>query len=355
MIKHVSLPGDSSIAFNGTVGSTCAAESFPKKDYIIDGSLCDSEGNWAFCRFEGEEVYAARLGFQKGGFNISGKELSMDKTLLQLHLELMTRDGAVLWLPTGAFDGEAVASDPEEMDIKLSHEGREIFSITGWPQMNWHFQSIEEDAEATLDLSLRNVTVLPDCILPYCVFSMWESMGDISGFVRFNDRKTEVTGKVFYDHPRIIEQRNDVVPRNMYLYTTMYFEDGSGMFGYHAEDKSGNPLAYYCFGIHVDSRNRGQFLDRAEMQDLNFDENNLPASWKLCWANREYRIDADIMVKPTTLLQSWGSALAPNTPKDFIILPLVLDGTAIVRTRDGERTLKGWGLAEYFNVDYWDI
>jgi len=354
-MRKSSLPGDPSLTFSGIVGKTYAAESFPKEDYVIDGSRYDSEGNWAFCRFESDEVYAARMGFEKGGFNITEKQLSTDKALLQLHLELMTRDGAVLWLPTGTFDADALISDSEQMDIRLSHEGRDIFSISGWPRMNWHFQSVEGDAEANLDFTLQNVTVLPDCILPHCVFSMWETMGDVGGFVRFKDRKIEVSGKVFFDHPRIINQRNNVVPRHLYLYTTMYFEDGSGIFGYHAEDKSGKPLSYYCFGIHIDPLNQGKFLADADMQELKFDENNLPASWRLEWADRDYRIDLEVTVKPATLLQSWGSTLAPKTLKDFIILPLILDGTVSVRTKGGGKTLRGYGLAEYFNVDYWDV
>jgi hypothetical protein len=350
-MRQSSLPGDSSVAFSGIVGTTCAAESFPKNDYLIDGARYDSEGNWAFCRFESEEIYAARIGFQKGGFNITGHKLPTDRALLQLHLELMTREGAVLWIPTGTLDGAALVSDAEEMDIKLSQEGREIFSITGWPRMNWHFQSIERDAEAALDISLDSVTVLPDCILPYCVFSMWETMGDISGFVRFQDKKTEVKGKVFYDHPRIIEQRNEVALRNMYIYTTMYFEDGSGIFGYHAEDSSGDPISYYCFAVHINTRNSGQFLDQAEMQELEFDENNLPASWKLCLRNGEYIIDADIAARPTTLLQSWGSSLAPKSLTDFMKPPLVLDGMASFRAEDGQSNLRGYGLAEYVKLD----
>jgi hypothetical protein len=248
-----------------------------------------------------------------------------------------------------------VKFDSEKMDIRLSHEGKDIFTISGWPRMNWHFLSVDGDAEANLDFALRNVTVLPDCILPHCVFSMWETMGEVEGFVRFKDPKREVAGTVFYDHPRIIHRSNDVVPRHLYLYTTMYFEDGSGIFGYHAEDKSGNPLAYYCFGVHIDPQNRGSFLSTAVMHELEYDENNLPAFWKLCWADTDMSVELEVTVKPTTLLQSWGSAVAPKTPKDFIILPLVLDGTASVQTEDGRKTVNGYGLAEYFNMDDWDV
>jgi hypothetical protein len=355
MNEHSSLPGDPSVTFSSTVGMTCDAGSFPKKDYLIDSSRYDSEGNWAFCRFDNDEVYAARMGFEKGGFNIMEKPAELDKTLLQLHLELMTREGAVLWIPTGTYDGDTMVSDSRKLDIRLDHEGRQIFSISGWPRMNWHFQSQEGDAEANLDFSIGTVTMLPDCILPHCVFSMWETMGEVSGYVRFKDSKTEVKGMVFYDHPRIINRQNDVVPRQLYLYTTMYFEDGSGIFGYHAEDKSGNPISYYCFGVHVDSSGRGSFLGDAQMQDLKLDQNHLPASWKLHWGNKDYRIDVDVTVKPTTLLQSWGSSLAPQKQEDFIILPLVLDSIAAVKTGDKQKALKGYGLAEYFNADYWDV
>ena len=38
MSMHSSLPGDPSVTFSGIVGATYDAKSFPKKDYIIDGS-----------------------------------------------------------------------------------------------------------------------------------------------------------------------------------------------------------------------------------------------------------------------------------------------------------------------------
>jgi hypothetical protein len=147
---------------------------------------------------------------------------------------------------------QAVASDPEEMDIKLFHDGKDIFFISGWPQMNWHFQSVEGDAEANLDFSLRNVTGLPDCILPHCVFSMWETMSEVKRFVRFKDQKTEVTGKVFFDHPRIINQRNEMIPRHRYFYTTMYLEDGSGIFSYHAEGFCHSPIGTRRHSLRTD-------------------------------------------------------------------------------------------------------
>ena len=55
--------------FDGAVGETQPASLVSKHDYLIDPARFPSEGNWAFCRFDGDEVPALRLGFQRGGFN----------------------------------------------------------------------------------------------------------------------------------------------------------------------------------------------------------------------------------------------------------------------------------------------
>jgi len=345
--------GGKSALFGGKVGETLPAGGVPPADYLIDESVCDSEGNWAFCRFLSDEVYAARLGFQKGSFNILEHDQPADPSLLQLHLELMTRDGAVLWIPTGSFDARKVSSSRRELDVRFEEAGREIFSIRGWPTMRWRFQSSEGEVEADLEFTVASVSLLPDCVLPHCIFAMWETMGDARGTVRFRDRTTEVRGKVFYDHPRIRHQRNQVEPRRWYLYTTMFLEDGSGFFGYHAEDTGGHPLAYYCFGVYVDAAGRGTYLPEARLRDLRITEHNTPGSWRLDWRGPGAEIDARITVKPTELLASWGSPIAPKTAKDFIILPLVLDGAVTVRREGRVHAMKGCGLAEYFNADFW--
>jgi len=62
-----SLPGQSSETFSGTIGRTCPAAELPKQDLLLDTRRFDSEGYWAFCRFDSEEVPALRMGFQLGG------------------------------------------------------------------------------------------------------------------------------------------------------------------------------------------------------------------------------------------------------------------------------------------------
>ena len=62
----------------------------------------------------------------------------------------------------------------------------------------------------------------------------------------------------------VIHPVHDIVRRQMYVYTTMYFEDGGGMYGYHTIDSQGRPIDYYCFGIYVDAAGKGRFLGDAQ-------------------------------------------------------------------------------------------
>ena len=58
------VPVRSSAAFVTSVGKAVQATAFPTQDYLIDDTRFVSEGNWAFCRFTGDEIPAMRLGFQ---------------------------------------------------------------------------------------------------------------------------------------------------------------------------------------------------------------------------------------------------------------------------------------------------
>jgi hypothetical protein len=374
MNKAVSLPGERSVNFSGTVGRTIPASELSADDYLMDSSRFSSEGHWGFCRFPEGRIRAARLGFQKGSFNITEKQMDDDPSLLQLHLELITSEGAVLWLPTGVYSGADVVqeapADSTGFSITFDPSGNEIFSIRGWPDMRWHFRSEDRDLEMDLRFSMGTVTVLPDCILPYSVFSMWESMSNLDGSIRYKTDTRPVSGKMFYDHTRVsrpeASSTNLVTPREMYIYTTMFFEDGSGIFGYHAENLQGRPIEYYCFGVYVDREGRGHFLPQARLRDLRTDDDDLPEQWSLEWRNEDVRISCGITVERTEIARSWGSPDTPQSRREFSILPLVLNGSASVTESSGgavnrgaasgtqkSRTIKGYGLAEYFNKTLW--
>jgi hypothetical protein len=348
-----SLPGEPSRVFRGLVGRTYAAADWLMEDLLIDRERFDSEGNWAFCRFDSDEVPAVRMGFQAGSFAIGPHPQEPDPDLLQLHLEVMTADGAWLWLPTGTLPATRLDMDGRRMDVRLPGDDRDLLRIRGWPLMEWHGRTPDDELEVRLQVDVRSVTVLPDCLLPQSVFAMWETMGRARGSVRVDGRRFEVEGHAFFDHTRVVHRPHPVTPRRMYLYPTLAFEDGSGVFGYHAEDADGRPLAYYCFGVHVDRDGRGTFLPDARVTDLALDADGLPERWRLDWRSDEVTVEAEVSVRPLGIARAWGAPTAPRRRADYVILPLVLDARATIRRGGSAERLAGTGLAEYYDAVAW--
>jgi hypothetical protein len=347
------VPGQPSMAFNSVVGIPVPAPEFLGTDYLIDPGRFASEGNWAFCRFTSRQVPGARIGFQRGGFNGGNVERAPSRSYLQLHLELLTEEGAVLWIPSGEYDASKVISDPERMDMRLDHDGKQIFRLSGWPSMVCRFCSADGYAEADLQFDLAAVTVLPDCHLPHCLFAMWESMGEVTGSVRYGTRTVPVEGKVFFDHTRIIPQRHTVLSRHMYVYTTLYFDDGSGVFGYHSLDARGRPIDEYCFGVYLHADGGGRLLTGTLLTDLVLDTDGIAKSWRLSWEDDRLSLVAQVTVQDTPILQCWGPLNPPRNRKEYSIVPLVLDSAGHVTEAGRMRSLRGYGLAEYFNANLW--
>jgi hypothetical protein len=100
-VTGVVLNPRGSLAFNGAVGATVPAAQVASEDRLLDATRFPSEGYWAFCRFQNDAIPAVRLGFQRGGFNAGANACTPNPSFLQLHLEVMTREGAMLWLPSG--------------------------------------------------------------------------------------------------------------------------------------------------------------------------------------------------------------------------------------------------------------
>ena len=353
MSDHRTAVRETSQLFDGAVGETQPASLVSKHDYLIDPARFSSEGNWAFCRFDGDDVPALRLGFQRGGFNGGIRERDPSPAYLQLHLELMTREGAILWLPSGMYPADRVASDPHALDIRLDHDNRNIFSFRGWPAIECHFSSDDQDLQADLRFVLDAVTTLPDCLLPHCLFAMWESMGEVRGSVRYRGRSVAVQGKVFFDHTRVIPRRHTVIPRHMYVYSTLYFADGSGLFGYHSVDAYGCPIAGYCFHVYLDSAGRGEFLKDGALTRLLLDSDGIAKSWEISGSTQGGQLRVNVTARHTGIIRSWGAPGAPQTRREFSIIPLVLDGSAQIAGKNGTEALNAYGLAEYFNSDLW--
>ena len=340
-----------SAAFGGIVGDAVPASEVAPSDYLIDASRYQSEGNWAFCHFESDEVPAIRLGFERGGFNPGAVERTPRPTYLQLHLEVMTREGALFWLPSGIYGAEDVVSAPDRLDVRLEVGRQEVFRLNGWPSIACHFRSVDGDLEVNLTFDLKLVSVLPDALLPHCVFAMWESMGRAYGEARYRDHTVTLDGTVFFDHPRVIERPHAVTSRRMYIYTTLRLEDGSGLFGYYALDALGLPIDGYCFCVYVDAAGNSRLLADGVLERLELDEDDIARGWDISWRNPSLVLGADVAVRPGPIRRSWGSPSAPQTRREFGFPPLVLDASVRIQEAGATRVLRGSGLAEYFSTD----
>jgi hypothetical protein len=336
--------------FSGAVGEALPVARLPAADYVLDRNRFASEGDWLFTRFTHESILAVRMGFQAGSFNIGPDEQPDDPSRLQLQLEVMTRDGGDHWLPTGAYAADAVRSDPRTKDVRFEPGGPSRLTITGWPDVQWHGRSDDGSLEARLGVSLRSVTLLPDCRLPRAVFGMWESMGTARGWVRVGDQKSEVQGTAFYDHTRVVHERHAVPARQWYLYTTLAFGDGSGLFGYYAEHEGGVRMDDYCFGVYVDASGNGHFLDHAATSQVEWDEDGLPERWELDWRGEDAAVQASVAVVPVPMRRAWGGTSLPRTRADYLFIPLVLESSGRVTSRASSVRVGGRGLGEHWRA-----
>ena len=139
----------------------------------------------------------------------------------------------------------------------------------------------------------------------------------------------------------------------MYVYTTLFFEDGSGLFGYHSVDAQGNLVAAYCFNVYLDTKGEGQLLEDSELRHLTVDQDGIADGWEIACRARTFSLVVNVKVRNCSILRSWGSPTTPQTRKDFSIIPLVLDGSAKLETCGHSQSLKAHGLAEYFNASLW--
>lgn len=340
--------------FDGLIGATVPSNRFPAENYLIDKSRYDYEGNWAFCVFDGEEIPAARFGFGGGAFDVRdyGPGDPPSKDFLLLQLEMMTRDGAVLWLANGKYKASQIRTAPKEMEVWLDDDGKRIFYISGWPNMRWRFASDDGEAELDMHITPKMVTILPDQLLPRNRFAMWLSVGQAEGTFRFRQKSVSIKGTAFYDHPRTCLQSHDVAPVGWYLYMPIAFEDGSRLAAYHTVDGHGKPDESFCFGLFITPDGRAQWLLGGVMRRMAMDQYQFPASWTTQWKTPAMSLTIDATVRDAKILKTWGGSgwcggAVPKTRAENRNLPLVFDCSAKIVQQGHERTIKGKGVAEY--------
>ncbi len=345
---------EQSLNLSGEVARTVAARDFPLANVLMDPSRYDYEGNWAFCVFDSEEIPAARFGFGAGAFDLRdyGPGEAPSREFMLLQMEMMTREGAVLWLANCKYKASQILSDPRRMEVTLNDGARRILRISGWPTSLWQMSSDDGQAELEMEIAPESVTILPDQKLRRNLFAMWLTVGKAKGWLRYNGRRVAVKGTAFYDHPRTSLLQHKVPPLGRYLYMPIAFEDGSRVAAYHTVDATGRCVEDFCFALFISPDGRAQWLPGGAMPRLACDPNGFPTAWSANWLSPKWSLSLEATVRETGILKAWGSSgwgggAVPQTRAENRNLPLVFDCTARVTRYGRELTLRGKGMAEY--------
>jgi len=309
----------------------------------------DYEGDWAFCRFDHSDIYAGRIGFGRGGFDARdyGSSTEPSPAMFMLHIEMLTKQGAVLWLATGRYDGRDVVTSPDRLDSRFDADGQRLFHITGWPHMRWAMQSDDGDIAVDMTIDLQQVAILPDAVLPSNTFAMWLSVGRIEGDCRIEGETTHLTGTAFYDHRRIRRQRNDIVPFGYYLYTPMTLADGSQLISYYSHDQANRWRDDYSFALWFRAGRPVTALRSVAMDELKFDADGQPCAWRHRWEAPGVVIEGVSRVQATSIRRVWGGPNAAPDRSANPLFPLAFDSELAIREADQSRRTTGRGLAEW--------
>ncbi len=346
--EHHVLGGRSPL-FIGKIGEIISPKNFPTSNYIINNTKYDYEGNWAFCSFNNKQIYAARFGFGCGIFDISDFGPSFpwkNKSIMVIHIELMTSKGALLWICKDKFTVEQVKSKKDRMYICLYDGENNIFQIQGWPDMQWRFMTNDKKVKINVKVNLEYITILPDNLLPNNLFAMWVAIGKVWGDIIIEDKSYDVNGIIFYDHPRIVIKKQDVLPFGWFLYTPTYFNDGSYLISFYTCDYKGDPIANYCFGLYIDRYGNWTWLEQTNLKDLIYDDDDKPKTWQQDYEADGIKIKSNSHVKSNEIKKSWGDITAHQTRKDNTNIPLVFDTEAEIKRKNNVKNLRGSGLGE---------
>jgi len=103
----------------------------------------------------------------------------------------------------------------------------------------------------------------------------------------------------------------------------------------------------------LDSAGKGEFLKDGALTRLLLDRDGIAKSWEIFGSTQGGPLRVNVTARHTRIIRSWGAPGAPQTRREFSIIPLVLDGSAQISGMNGTRALNAYGLAEYFNSDLW--
>ncbi len=319
-------------------------------DRVMDRTKYRYDSNWAFCRFDDPEIIGGRFGFGRGLLMASDFGFSEDvpgtKPSTGLRVEILTTRGAYLFIDYEKYPDEALLFD-EAFHHELKDGEQEMISMDSYPEVHWKMASADGCLKVDFILSPIKIITLPDNILKSSTFSMWMAICKATGKVTIDGRTKEVTGSIFYDHPRITGEKHDVKEFGCYLYTPIRLSDGSHFAGYIADYFDGERIDGYSFGYYVDNKSNVSVYEGISLSNLHFDEDSQVAMFDTVFKNDHSTITIHGEGENCPVLRTWGTGNTSLSKKDNRVFPQPFS-VDFVRRMDGEEThLTGSGVTEY--------
>jgi hypothetical protein len=339
-----------SINFSTKTHDILNPDEMPLQDRILDRSKYRYDSNWAFCRFDDPEIIGARFGFGRGLMLASDFGFSEDtpgmKPSTGLRIEILTTKGAYLFIDYDKYPDEALIFD-NQFHHCLVDGNQEMIHMEGFPEIRWKMASADGFAMIDFVLSPFKIITLPDNILRKSTFSMWMAICLAKGKITLDGQEKDLSGSIFFDHPRISAEEHDVKDFGSYLYTPIRLSDGSHFVGYYSDFLDGERNDDYSFGYYIDKDSNVSVYKGTSLTNLHFSVEWQVKTFDVTFENKNSEIRFSGKEENYPVLRTWGTGNNHLIKKDNRVFPQPFT-VEFVRTVNGIPThLTGCGVTEY--------
>lgn len=335
----------------GRPGTITPTGEFPISNLIIDTERYSYEGNWLFCTFTQSDIVAARIGFGRGkmdwrDYGIESAPVSANA--LFSRIEVITSQGIYAYFSSDPEAGEALASSPASVDLRLRDGQQDLIRISGWPVMRWQFQNPETTLTTDLTVQLKQMTVWPDFVMPNNTFAVSVGSALVRGSVCIEGEPRSVAGTAVFDHPRIVVQPNSVATFGWYLYAPIQFSDEIQLACYYSEDGTGQRDDIYSAGMLVWKDGNGRWLADCQVSNLKLDSDGQPLEWETELRGDGCSASFSAKIRQLPLVRGWGDADPSRTQGKYVAYPLLMEveGEGVFEGQQ-VRLEQGRGIAEF--------
>jgi hypothetical protein len=342
---------EKSAVMTGRPGAFRRPEEFPLSNVVIAPDRYSYEGNWLFCSFNHSELLGVRVGFGRGRIDWRDyglDEAPMTESALFSRVEVITTKGIHAYLFSSSTAGGKVRLVPDRFEIQFEEDGRQLFHLSGWPNMRWKFQNPEGSLRVDLSAELDGMLVWPDCVLPRNTFGMCLGTSQVEGIVHIEGKDLSVKGSGIFDHPRIQVEENNVPPFGWYLYSPVQFADGTQLACYYSQDGVGERDSIYSAAVLILADGKACWLGDCKVVNLKLDPDGLPVQWETLLSGEGAEISLRVKICQLPFLQGWGDADASKAQGKYVAYPLLMEveGAAEFRCQM-VRLEQGRGIAEF--------